>query len=104
MVHRSVSGSSRGASTTEYTILLVGLAVVCIGIVTSYGQSVHDLWAGENNLVGGFDTLSDGLGDGEGSEGGEGPECPYSFNDSTGRWHNADNEMVSFEDASNSGC
>lgn len=96
----------RGASTTEY-VLLISVIIVAI-VAAAYvlvpmfeegtdavAQDVKALLAGEGNEA-------------VAARGGESSSsCPYTFDPRTGRWHDTSDGgylMVSFRDAGEAGC
>jgi pilus assembly protein Flp/PilA len=48
-------GNEKGASAVEYTLLLVLIAVILIGVVTLVGQELSDVWQGILNALTGLE-------------------------------------------------
>ncbi len=96
----------RGASTTEYVLLLSVLIIAIVaaafvfvpmfqGGVAAVAQDVKALLEGEGN-----DAVAS-------REEGASSECPYVFDPRTGRYHDTSDGgylMVAFSDAESAGC
>jgi Flp pilus assembly pilin Flp len=96
----------RGASTTEYVLLIsvIIVAIVAVGLTLQTGfhegvaelaEDVKVLLAGEGN-----DAVAARDGDGVSS-------CPFVYDPRTGRYHDTSDGgylMVSFRDAEEAGC
>ena len=96
----------RGASTTEYVLLIsvIIVAIIAVGLTLQIGfhegvgevaSDVKALLSGEGN-----DAVA-------ARDDGDGTSCPYVFDPRTGRYHDtADGGylMVSFRDAEEAGC
>ncbi|MEE2830188.1 MAG: hypothetical protein VX498_13455 [Myxococcota bacterium] len=104
MRKRTARERRRGTATTEYTVILVALAIVVMSVVVQFGGSVKSLWAAAA-LDSGLDGLNIALNDSL-IEDSEEPPCPFEFSSDTGRWHDPNDEysMVSFDDASSANC
>ncbi len=95
-----------GVATTEFTVILVAVAVILIAVVVNYGGNVNALWAAAAT-DGGLETLSGAVEDSIADMGDDDdPPCPYEYNASTGRWHDPGNDgaFVSFDDAAAANC
>jgi Flp pilus assembly pilin Flp len=98
--------SRRGASTTEYVLLIsvIIVAIVAAGyvFVTGFGEGVAALAGDVQILLEGGGNESIAARDDASSS-----SCPYTFDPRTGRYHDESDGgylMVSFADASHAGC
>jgi len=95
----------RGASTTEYVLLI---SVLIIAIVAAAYIFRYAFQEGVAGLAGDVKALLEGEGNAAvaGREDAPGA-CPFVFDPRTGRWHDTSDGgylMVSFHDAAESGC
>lgn len=90
----------KGVATTEFTVILVAIAVIMVSVVVNVGGSVQSLWAAAAN-DGGLSDLSSAIEDMN-----DEPPCPFEYSPETGRWHDPANDyaFISFEDASAANC
>lgn len=97
----------RGSSTTEYmlliSVLIVAIVAAAIVFTAAFREGVDALAQDVKVMLeGGGNEAVAGREDGAASS-----ECPYTFDPRTGRWHDESGGgylMVSFSDASASGC
>ena len=56
---KNLHNDERGQGMTEYVIILVAIAVVCIAIAVQFGDKIKELFTTSNEQL---DTIDDGIG------------------------------------------
>ncbi len=96
----------RGASTTEYVLLLSVLIVAIVAAGLTLQSGFHE---GVGEVASDVKALLSGEGNEDlaGREGDDATSCPYVYDPRTGRWHDTSDGgylMVAFSDAEDAGC